>query len=476
MKLNHIIFAATAMLMFATGCKKWLDVQPGTTISEKNQFANESGFKDAMLGVYIKMADQRTYGRNTTYGFLDVLGQCYSTTSDSYTQALKLNYMDQKTRPFVDSIWYDMYANIGNVNQILSNLSTTGVQFTGRYKNQIKGEALAMRAFLHFDLLRMFGKAPVVDPNAKAIPYVTIFKVQVFPPLSVNQVMDSCLKDLAEAETLLAEDKRIIRAYFADDLYKSFTRHHMNYYAVKGLQARILLYKGDKPAALAAAMEVINNQPANFPFAKAADVNAVFNKDYTFAQEHLFALFVSNLKALSDQYFMGTSTGSNATFPITDAQKNVIYETSSTDLRSINLFGATGTAFATTKYSQINIVHNNPETDYLRTVVPLIRVSEIFYIAAEASPNPSDGVVFLNTIRTNRGLPLLSTTQTEDNLNNELRKEMKKECYAEGQNFFYFKRRNLPKINTLTSTGTVVVPVNGYQFPIPDAEIEYGDY
>lgn len=482
MKINHIIYTATiALLLLGTGCKKWLDVQPGTVISEKNQFGSEAGFKDAMLGVYIKLSDARTYGRNTTFGFLDVIGQCYNiaTANETYAQAVKLNYMDQKTRPFVDSIWYDMYANIGNVNQILSNLESSTVQFSGRYKNQLRGEALAMRAFLHFDLLRMFGTAPAVNANAKAIPYVTIFKVQIFPALTVNQVMDSCLKDLAAAEALLAEDKTIIRAYSNEDPYKSFTRHHMNYYAVKGLQARINLYRGNKPAALAAAMEVIGNQPANFPFTKPADITTTYNKDYTFAQEHLFAVFVSSLKAASDQHFLGTAQGGPAIFPLTDSHRGVLYEISaggSTDLRYSNLFAPAGSAYATTKYSQINIIHTNSEMDYLRTLIPLIRVSEMFYIAAEASATPEEGTVFLNTIRTNRGLPALPLNQTEANLNNELRKEIKKECYAEGQNFFYFKRRNLPEINTLTATGKLIVPANAYQFPIPDAEIEYGDY
>lgn len=483
MKFNHIIYTgAIALLCLSAGCNKWLDVQPGTTISEKNQFNSESGFKDAMLGVYIKLADARTYGRNTTYGFLDVLGQCYniSTSSESYAQAVKYNYLDLKTRPFIDSIWYDMYANIGNVNQILSNLASTTVEFSGRYKNQIKGEALAMRAFLHFDLLRIFGNSPAANAEAKSIPYVTIFKVKIFPPLTVNQVIDSCLRDLEEAEKLLAEDKRIVRAYDTEDPYRSFTRHHMNYYAVKGLQARIHLYRGNKPAALAAAMEVINNQPGNFPWARVADVTATYNRDYTFAQEHLFAVFVSSLKSYSDQYFLGTAQGGPATFPLTSAQRDVVYETSSggaSDLRLNNLFSNAGSAMATIKYSQRDIIITSSEGDYLRTLIPLIRLSEIFYIAAEASASPSDGVAFLNTVRQNRGLAALSTNQTETSLDNELRKEIKKECYAEGQNFFYFKRKNLQKINTMSSaTSTVTLPLNAYLLPLPDAEVEYGNY
>ncbi|QEC43947.1 RagB/SusD family nutrient uptake outer membrane protein [Pseudobacter ginsenosidimutans] len=481
MKLNKIIYTVTALsLMLITGCNKWLDVQPETTISERDQFATESGFKDAMLGVYVKLSDARTYGRNLTFGFMDVVGQCYNinTADANYAQAVKLNFLDPSARKYVDSIWQDMYANIGNVNQILSHLDSTNIKFSGRYKNQLKGEALAMRAFLHFDLLRMFGTSPALNPEAKSIPYVTLFKVKVFPALTVKEVMEKCLADLAIAEGLLAEDKSIVKTYDLADPYRSFTRHHMNFWAVKGLQARIHLYKGDKPAALTAAREVISNQATHFPFVTLPQASTTYNRDYTYANEHLFAVFINNLKSLSDAHFLGNIQGGPAILPLTETHLKTMYETAagnSTDIRYNYLFGATGSAWATMKYSQFNIVSNNPESDYLRTHIPLIRISEIYYIAAEAAPTPEEGTAYLNVIRQARGISQLPLNQTVTTLDNELRKEIKKECYAEGQNFYYFKRKNAGKITTIANGSLTVVPAN-YLLPIPEVEKEYGDY
>ncbi|WP_127127754.1 RagB/SusD family nutrient uptake outer membrane protein [Pseudoflavitalea rhizosphaerae] len=481
MKLNKIIYTVTAIsLLIATGCNKWLDVQPETTISERDQFATESGFKDAMLGVYIKLSDAKTYGRNLTFGFLDVAGQCYNiNTSDAnYAQAVKLNFLDPSARKYADSIWQDMYANIGNINQILTHLDSNNIRFSGRYKNQLKGEALAMRAFLHFDLLRLFGMSPAANAEAKAIPYVTLFKVKVFPVLTVNEVIEKCLADLAIAEGLLAEDKSLVKNYDLADPYKSFTRHHMNYWAVKGLQARINLYKGDKPAALAAALEVINNQAANFPFVTLSQASATYNRDYTYANEHLFAVFINNLQALSESHFLGNIQGGPATLPLTETHLKNLYETAagnSTDIRYNYLFSATGSAWATMKYSQFNIVSSSPESDYLRKNIPLIRVSEMYYIAAEAAPTPEEGTTYLNIIRQARGLTQLSLSQTATTLDTELRKEIKKECYAEGQNFYYFKRKNGTRIITIANGNLATTPAS-YVLPIPEVEKEYGDY
>ena len=113
--------------------------------------------------------------------------------------------------------------------------------------------------------LRMFGPAPVVDGSRKSIAYVTSFGKKIYPLLSVDAVLDSCLADLTAAEELLAIDKEV-RKDFPTEPYLSFTRNHMNYWAVKGLQARIYLYRGNKSSALSAAQQVISNASTQFPF------------------------------------------------------------------------------------------------------------------------------------------------------------------------------------------------------------------
>ena len=70
---------------------------------------------------------------------------------------------------------------------------------------------------------------------------------------------------------------------------------------------------------------------------------------------------------------------------------------------------------------------------------PLLRISEMYYIAAETEMDPNLALGYLNTVRFNRGLADL---QPGTDINAELLKEYQKEFFGEGQLFFYYKRTN----------------------------------
>ena len=73
---KYIVSICLGMFLFSS-CSNWLDVKPKTTVEEEEVFSRELGFKEALTGVYIKMASTDLYARNLSYGFLDILGQRY---------------------------------------------------------------------------------------------------------------------------------------------------------------------------------------------------------------------------------------------------------------------------------------------------------------------------------------------------------------------------------------------------------------
>lgn len=473
MKYNIFFFIALAIItVFGTGCKKWLDVSPKTEVRERALFQDEIGFKDALIGVYQHMGSEQLYGRNLTMGFLDGIAQRYnaSSTSHMFYHAARYNYADNTVKSTIAGIWSGMYTGIANLNNILAQIDAKKATFTGNNFNMVKGEALALRAYLHFDLLRMFGASPAADLTKKSIPYVTRFDLDTYPLLPLKDAIDSCLKDLAAAEALLAVDKTI-RESNASDLFLSYTRSRLNYWAVKGLQARIHLYAGDKVNALAAAMVVIDNQPANFPFITPSAASAANNRDRTYARENLFSLTVYKLQSITEALTKTSAVNGSPTLIHTTSNIETLFEKSSggsTDIRLLNIFNQYPGGYATSKYWQDNITLNSPAVEYLRNNVPLIRLSEIFYIAAESAPAPAEGVAYLNAIRTKRGLAALATTVSESTLQAEILKEYKKETYAEGQLFYYFKRKNAKRIDGSS------IDAN-YVFPLPEDEIEFGN-
>ena len=85
----------------------------------------------------------------------------------------------------------------------------------------------------------------------------------------------------------------------------------------------------------------------------------------------------------------------------------------------------------------------------------MIRVSEMYYIAAECEPNPAQALKYLETVRQHRGLSDMPLDASAD-LQSEIANEYRKEFLGEGQLWYYFKRTNSASIP------------NGWSFTGPD--------
>lgn len=98
------------------------------------------------------------------------------------------------------------YALIANVNKLLKNADSHKDLFTGDSYDLITGEAYALRAFLHFDLLRLFGPVYKTHKEDKSICYNTQFSLSGSDLLPASKVMEYVIADLKEAEDRLAKD------------------------------------------------------------------------------------------------------------------------------------------------------------------------------------------------------------------------------------------------------------------------------
>ena len=82
-----------SLFVALTGCNDWLDVSPKADMKAEDLFGTEAGFRDALVGVYALMCGTNSYGRDLTYGYLDVLAQYYNsplkTTSSGYEHNFK---------------------------------------------------------------------------------------------------------------------------------------------------------------------------------------------------------------------------------------------------------------------------------------------------------------------------------------------------------------------------------------------------
>lgn len=475
MKLKYLIYMfIAASLTTGMGCKKWLDVSPKTRVRERDLFENEGGFKDALIGTYQLLSGKNAYGQNLTMGFADALAQRYNTLSANHIfyAAARYQYTNAAVKTYIKDSWGALYAGVANVNNILEQIDNKKQVFSGNNYNIVKGEALAIRALLHFDLLRLFGTAPIVNANNPSIPYVTTFDKEVYPLLAVSEVINNCLADLNAAAELLRVDKTI-RTVYNDDAFLSHTRNHLNYWAVKGLQARIYLYKGDKAAALEAALEVINEGGSQFPFVTPAAAAAVNNRDRAYATELLFSIYAYKLADYAKDYFKVDAVNGTPALYTSTTDLNNLYETAnggSSDMRYLYWFNSYGSGYSTTKYWQDDYSDQESVTP-LKGLISVIRLSEMYYIAAECAATPAEGVTYINVVRNKRGLPALSTAISTTALEAEILKEYKKETYAEGQLFYYFKRKNTARVDG----SSINMNDATWGLPMPDDEIEFAN-
>lgn len=464
--MNYKVFVIgiTAVAMSLSGCTKWLDVQPKTNISERVLFEDEQGFKDALTGVYVKMANSSLYAKEFTMATMDVLAQQYdvSLNTHPYYEFGRYNYTNGSVQGRVNQFWSESYNAIANLNNLLSNIDAKKQLFAEGNYELIKGEALGLRAYLHFDLFRAFGPIPSIAMADKSIPYVDVFEMQVKPNLTGQEFIDRCFKDIDEAISLLSGHKSV--QYGTVDPFKSHTRNHMNYWAANGLKARVALYTGDHVKALESARVVIANASL-FPFIQRNNL-AGTAPNRTFLSEQLFGIYMPTLKDINDALFRSSA---NAVLTNKDLFITELFEGSSTDFRRVFLWKTDGT---TNQLYPAKYWTEDIQTDILNTKrVPLLRLSEIFYIAAEASTDLLERIDYLNTVRTNRGIGALGNDLNASQVEAEIFKEYRKEFYQEGQLFFYYKRKN---INRIAGYGQDMT-AREYVLPRPNDELEFNN-
>jgi len=483
--ITLILPAILFVLVMTASCKKFLDVPPKDRVPQAELFKDEQGFKDALIGVYLGMDRQQAggyfglYTSNLSMGMMSAMAYQYDnaivanagTNGAFFNNVVYYNYADATVEPEIAGIWGSMYNNIANLNNILVQIDEKKSVFNGDNFNRVKGEAIALRALFHFDVLRMFGPSPVTGATEKAIPYVTQFSIKPTKFSTLGAVLDSCVADLHSAKDLLALTDTSAVFVGTHDPFKSYTQNHLNYWAVQGLLARVYLYKGDNANANKYAQNVIGSN--KFPLISsnvAAATNIV--RDRTFSVEHLFSVYSSNIKKYNTDLF---DKSSGTPLRLLPAGKNTLYTTgtgSVNDYRYISWFDNNQTnTNVPSKFFQDN---NLPY--HLQGIVPVIRVSEMYYIAAESASNQgnvSTGTSFLNSVRQARGLAALNAAgiANTDSLSKEIMREYQKEFIQEGQTFFYYKRLN-KDLKQVTGT-TAVIPAGVYVLPVPDKEKEH---
>lgn len=485
-KQKYILVLTISILFSTISCSKFLDVQPIDRVTQKDLLKDRKGFYTLLNGIYSDLNEKSLYGQNLTMGMIDVMAQYYHAEIQNhpFLPFMSYSYSDAAYLNKAEEIWTKGYDLIANINLLIEQSDVMREELTETHYHIIKGEGLALRAFLHFDLLRLYGSKMSSDTNEDAIVYNndTDREAKVF---STNkETIDQVIKDLNDARQLLESYDPVLTLgplnfEGEQNNYLNYRQYRLNYFAVCALLARIHLWNEEVDLAKQYALEVIEkgqqSEDPFFPFVTSEEVNnQVGYPDLIFSKEVLFGLYNTSRTNLFNELFNSSLTSTQRlTFSGTYSSGRVpLLYPNQNDYRSSH--------WATQVVDNENRLYFNKFSEVsdsqglsngYRYMIPLIRISEMYLILAETASSVSEAVNYLNILNLNRGMPDIDVDSFEE-IREFITLEYYKEFIGEGQLFFYFKRLQFPNITSAIrpEIDNISMDPKNYIFPLPISE------
>jgi len=446
---NKIISILTFILLLPlASCDHWLEPASEVEPDRGTLLESPEGIEDAFRGIYASMSHKDLYGRALTYYIPSILAGHYGMTGTDIEHWMKYPYNDDygECNEFaiieIDRIWSSLYKLIANANSIIEYACAADPEEKDPRLCAAKGEALALRAFFHFELLRYFSEPYAMDPEARGIPYMTRMTQTAVDFLSIRAATEKILADLSHSLEL-------------SDGGADLGRLRFNRTAVLAVLARVHQFRGEASLARDYALQSIAGRPDymdwHYPSAP--------EEDRLFESELIFALNVSRLEEYASGWVLPGGLGRKSTIMVI-TQAGEYYFDEPDDIRNSLWVTTVGYDRYCNKF---DVTAETP-------LMPMIRLSEMAYIAAEGAASTEEAIEWLNRVRKARGMKPFAKDAPID-LQEEIAKEYRREFLCEGQLWHYYKRTmttNIPGNSNFR--GRIAL----YTFPIPEDERIFG--
>jgi len=454
----RFIFLWGPFLVFVqTGCKKFVQVDPPTiAITSAVVYTNDLSAAAAVTSIYDNMMSNFN-GLSQGYQSISCLAGLTADEFENYSPIAALAQCYTNTLSSANNyFWPEIYQEIHVANAVLEGLSnSSGV--TSAEKQQLIGEALFMRAFLHFYGTNIYGDIPLVTTTN----YLVNNTIQRSPQ---SQIFQQVIADLKNAQSSLSNNFLTPTGGIP-----TTERVRPNKGAATALLARAYLYIGAWDSAEAQSTSVINNT---------ATYGLVMNLDSVFLMNSMEAIWqmqpvYPGYNTFDAYNFVLASPPGHGNNPVA-LTPNLVYAFEVGDQRRVNWVDSLTSAGQTYYYPYKYKVsaYNQAVTEYLM----VLRLAEQFLIRAEARAqqgNLSGAAADLNIIRMRAGLGATAAATKQDLLN-AIYHERQVELFTEwGHRWFDLKRTG--NIDLVMS---IVTPEKGGSwspdwalFPIPQSEI-----
>lgn len=448
---KYIVIALASVLAF-TSCQDFLTEEPIMKQSTELTLSDFNGLNKSVAGAYSRLCDGAWYGADFVLNSEMRSGNAMipinsSFTSGRLTTPYKMNYEPSST----EAIWSFAYIVISATNNVLNALEGNEENYLSSSVSQedidnIKAEALAIRALSHFDVLRTYARTDGKTSQELGIPVITTPQLPTDMPAraTVAESYAQIISDLTEAEKLMSDD------YVRDGVADSKGVITKN--VIRALLSRVYLYNKEYQKAADYATLVINS--GDYKLWTAKEYPSVWGKDVAGdGGEVIFEIYGKQANEY-DYYWEGPSHMTNPLgYADCAATADLVNLFEAGDVRGTTgirgtddgkvLFctdkdQASGGQLWTMKYYGKGEGNATSTPDVNNVIV--LRLSEMYLNRAEAIANGASisGTTALqdvNAIRSNRGASILGAVGVDLIL-----KERRMELNFEGHYWFDLAR------------------------------------
>jgi len=447
---NYKYFLLFVISLGVFSCEENLELTPFQSLSTSEALSDITGMQTALNGGYDALQGVAYYGRDFQVQSDIETDVAYVAITNSNRFITNYTYVFNADNE--NSIFATAYNTILRVNNVINNID--GLEGNQATKDQIKGEALAIRALAHFDLVRLYGTPPTQgNPSSDlGVPVVLESDPAAEPARNtVAEVYNQILADLNSASGLISED----------GIY------NFSPGAVDALLARVHLYRGNYNEAITAASDVINS--GNYQLDN--DYSNLFGEPNSSAEEIFTLRFTgaenngaNNLGQIYNPNGYGDIRPSNDYFELFeegDQRGQLVYTAIKNEVEDIFHSKFLGE-------SDIEGLHS-PR---------LLRLSEMYLIRAEANfflGNLSEAISDLNTLRTTRGASEI--TESELDVKFILNERLREFAFEGHAKFDYFRlgidivRSQCNSIEQISAPCMIAASDSRGIYPIPEFEI-----
>lgn len=456
-KIGYLIISLSVL---GISCKKdFLEVIDKTQLLKQGYVVDLETTAHYMNGIYVQLTLSTGYANGSILSYPELIADNMKQRSNSPRVTYMWNQTADNGSGFTGpGQWRSHYQVIRDCNFVIEKTEEFRNANPTKADN-IKGQALAIRAWMHFLLVNMCAQSYNYTAGAAhlGIPYVNTSDIE--EPISrqpVAEVYQSIIADLNDALQLLP----------ASEIGK---KHLFNYGAAKALLARVYLFKEDFAQAKNLSLEVLKDVPLM--------ENDYPEKLYTSQEaEALFSLPPDNLPTLFLGYYATRTMFFLATKNIAELYRQYPSDKRNAWVRDsvtpTNVFYGT----LITKFPKgIAGLSSFPEADYYQT---LFRSTEMVLTAAEsyAKLNMEDSArYFINQIRNRASIPVFTTAVNGGALMDSIRMERQKEMAFDGIRMYDLLRWKLG-VHRLDPTSpnvqTLPYPSDKAIAPIPFADVQ----